>query len=176
MNNNNDQSRFQQSSNNGLSVYFHKKSLLRALQDYEFERRKCDRNFDVYEFIGELLGHTSTTIRKFFQKFDRTGTKLGTEDLLRVCILLGTDAPILALLDDYNCLVNPSCQDKLSDKKKMAIKDNMLEAVKKIGDLSGSVSSALADDKLTRSEKEDLRKLIGNAKNELTSLECKIEE
>lgn len=142
----------------------YKEVLKRVMTDFETDRRiNADKYFDVYRFVGDQLNYSDNAVRKFFNKFDNTGVKLGADDLLKMCFLFKNDLPINALLNDYKLLSG--------EKQEAAIPTNLtaniMNAVKEVGDIAGLFSKAMIDNELTVNEKKALLKEVIEAEQKI---------
>lgn len=81
-----------QSNYNEVTVGMQKtlSSLKRSIHEFELLAQESNQLFDVYSFLSNYLGYTETTIRHWFSRH----TKLGAEDLAKVCMALGDLRPV----------------------------------------------------------------------------------
>lgn len=81
-----------QTTNNEVTLSLQKTlvSLKRAICEFEILAQETNQLFDVYEFLADYLGYTENTIRHWFSR----RTKLGAEELAKVCMALGDYRPI----------------------------------------------------------------------------------
>jgi len=159
--NNNQIENYQQLSN-------FKKVLKRCMKDYAEDKGE---EFDVFEFVGDFIGHTEDTVRKWFNPYDTTKTKLGADDLLKICILLRTDLPLRALHNDFKKFV-PEKKDR--NKNITDLKGYALRASKEVGDIAGAVERSLRDNTMDENERTMVQNEIDEAKASLHDLELKL--
>lgn len=180
MNNNQGTSKVNQSINNlhfeGNLTSF-RKTLRREILEYENRVRKSEPFFDVYEFLGEKLNYNPTSIRKWFNDYDQSGTKLGVADLELICLYLNTDRPIKALLYDIQSSLPNQSINNLKDSFIESLKSKGLSSSYLVGELCNSIITALDIETpgiITNEEKAEISNSIEILTNQLKELNQQI--
>jgi hypothetical protein len=152
-----------QQNNNPYELRGCLKVLLMCIRRYEHEH---NFELDVYGELANLLGYKEPgTIRKWFNPADQTKTKMGVNDLLSICLYLGTDEPLKALYNDYKLRTEETMPAPAD------IKDSVLILFKEVGDVAGAVETSIIDGKLTSTEKIHIRQQIKEATDQLNKLD-----
>lgn len=168
----------QQTTNNQLMKNF-RIVLKREIIEFENKIRKDEPEFDVYEWLGELLGYYPTTIRKWFNDYDQTGTKMGLKDLQMICIYIRTVRPIEAFLNETTSIIEKTNGRKLTKEFIGDIKSTGLTAAGSIGQLCSNIRKALDEESPGIIEDHEYNYLINDiklAEHQLTEVKTKLNE
>ena len=153
--------------------------LKRELIEFENKMREDDKQFDVYEWLGNLLEYNPSTIRKWLNQFDQTGTKIGLKDLQLICVYLNTIRPIEAFLYETTQIISSKQSKEIDERMIESIKDSGLKGSFLSGQACNEILKAFEDNELEPHEKEKVIAAVNdniNLWNELKNNIQKIEK
>lgn len=158
-------------TNQNTASFDHREILLKTILDYEMNIKRRNIKYDVYDAIANLINVTPGTVRKYFNKYDETGCKMDSKDLLKICLMIRDKSAIEALSEEYDILTgNDVCQAP------GGLVDLTLKTVADIGRLSGDISNSLADNLITKQEHRAIDNIILAAINDLEILKKQLDE
>lgn len=173
LNNNNNQSTINLQTTCEAKLKTFRTTLKRELLEFENQQRENDPYFDVYVYLSNKLGYNETTIRKWMNEFDETGTKIGLRDLELMCIYINSFRPaeafIYELKQHFKTTHLVIAKITTEELKSAGLKTSGI-----VGLLCEAIVNALDDGELDRAEKHNLSRIIENLEKILAEIKSQI--